>query len=73
MGEYMINKLLLYIIGVFLVSLSICFMIIYLNLFTIGYTTLEYLKYIFSKGEIFLLILGIILIVVGVYKRREIL
>lgn len=57
-------------IGIFLVSLSLMFLILYLNLFTIGYTFFEYLGYVASKVECLGGILGIILIV-GSFKKGK--
>lgn len=58
----MIIKLLLFLISIFLISLSITFDIIYLNLLTMGYTFIEYVNFIIRRVECLTFIIGIILL-----------
>ena len=53
-------RILLYIFGVILTSLGLFFIIIYLNLLTIGYSFLDFVKFISRRVEVWLLIVGII-------------
>ena len=61
-------RLLLYIIGVFLTSLGLFFMIIYFNLLTNGYSFLDFVKFISRRIEIWFILIGIILIVLSLER-----
>lgn len=61
-------KLFLYIIGVILTSVGIFFTILYLNLFTIGYSFLEFVKFISSKPIIWCIVIGIICIALSLER-----
>lgn len=58
----MIIKLLLFLISIFLISISITFNIIYLNLLTMGYTFIDYVNFIIRRVECLTFIIGIILL-----------
>ena len=55
------------LIGIFLISIGLFFVIIYLNLFYIGYTFLEFVYFIIRSGIILFFLVGIFLI----YKEME--
>lgn len=46
-----------------MISIALTFMILYTNVFTIGYTFLEYLLFIMTKIECLIIFLGILLVV----------
>ena len=52
-------------LGIICSSVSLFLIIIYLNLLVIGYTFLEFVYFIISKGIIFLLFLGLFFIYKG--------
>ena len=56
------RKYIFFLIGIILISLSITFQILYLNLLTIGYSFFEYLLFIVKRLECLIIIPGIILI-----------
>ena len=60
-------KLFFLIIGCILISLFFFLVLIYFNLFTLGYTFLEFVYFIISSGIIWLLVIGLIFI----YKGME--
>lgn len=66
----MILRILLYIIGILIISISLSYMYLYTNLFTIGYTFKEYLFYILTRYECLMIILGIIIVVVSFRKGK---
>lgn len=68
----MFYKLLLFILGIFLISISITFIIIYFNLFTFGYTFLQYVNFIIRRSEIYLFIPGILLLYLSCIKKGKI-
>lgn len=49
---------------------GITYLIIYINLFSFGYTIKEYLIFLFTKVEGYLLPLGILLEIIGLNIRK---
>lgn len=66
----MIIKLLILFISVILISLSITFDIIYLNLLTMGYSFIEYVNFIIRRWECLIFVLGIILLYFIIRKGK---
>lgn len=60
-----------YLIGLLLTVTGLFFMLINLNLLTIGYTFSEYAKFIISKAECIVFFIGIIILII-VYERGKI-
>jgi|GEM_PF-351476 len=52
----------LFIIGVIFTSIALTFMVLYLNLLTMGYSFLELVNFIIRRKECWLFVIGIILI-----------
>lgn len=67
----MLFRFLLFTLGILLSSYGLTFIIIYLNLLSMGYTFLEYVNFIIRKGECILLLFGIFLIIISMFKRKE--
>ncbi len=61
-------KLLNLIIGSLFLSSGLFFVIIYLNLFVIGYTFFDFVYFIIRKGIIIFFILGVFILIKG--RRR---
>ncbi len=61
-------KLILYLLGILFTSVGIFFTILYLNLLTMGYSFLEFGKFISSKIEFWFIIIGIIFIVLSLER-----
>ena len=57
------------IIGCVLCSISIFFMIIYLNLFTMGYSLFDFVKFINTRIECLLFYVGVILIIYSLERK----
>ena len=55
-------KVILFILGVFLCSFGLLFDLLYLNLLSMGYSFLEYVKFIISRVECNSLPIGIIIL-----------
>ena len=60
--------ILLYIIGVILTSLGLFFIIIYLNLLTMGYSFFNFVKFISRRVEGWLFIIGILCIALSLER-----
>jgi hypothetical protein len=54
------GRLILYLLGILFISLGIFFTIIYLNLFTMGYSFLDFVKFIIREPISWLVLLGIL-------------
>ena len=64
-------RIILFILGFMLMVLGNFYIIMYINLISIGYNIFEYLEYIMSRIECYYLILGIILIIISFKKKGE--
>ena len=61
-------RILLYILGIILTSIGLFFIIIYLNLLTIGYSLFDFVKFISRKVEVWLILIGIICIALSLER-----
>ena len=68
----MLNKIVIFLLGINICSISLMFMIIYLNLLRMNYTFIEYLKYIFTHFECLMFIIGLILIKISLKNEYKI-
>ena len=66
----MITRFFLFLIGFSFMVIGFTFMVIYLNLFTFGFTMVDYFKYILTRIECYLPLVGIILIFISTKKKR---
>lgn len=55
-------KVILFILGIFLCSFGLLFDLLYLNLLSMGYSFLEYVKFIISRVECNSLLAGVIIL-----------
>lgn len=67
----MLFSLIILFIGIILTSFGLTNIIIYLNLFSLGYSFINYVNYIFRRWECLVLILGLLLIIVSFKKGRN--
>lgn len=65
----MIFRLTLFFLGILLCSISLSFIIIYLNLLNMGYNFKEYVHFIISKWECQTILIGGILIFLSLYRK----
>lgn len=65
------KKIILYIISIFLISYGITFMMIYLNLFSFGYSLFEYLEFIFTNFYCLLFFIGLFLLIILVFRKDK--
>lgn len=61
-------KILFYFLGVFLVSVGTFFTILYLNLLTIGYSFLEFVKFIIRSPIFWCIIIGLVFIALSLER-----
>ena len=60
----------LFLIGFGFSLIGFMYIILYLNYLTIGYTFLEYLNFIIKRFECILSVIGIILIMIALFKKE---
>ncbi len=64
----MVLRIFLFLLGFGLTIIGFTFMITYLNLTAMGYSTGDYLTFIFHRFECLLAFIGIVLINLSLYK-----
>ena len=64
------RKYIFFLLALILISLSITFQILYLNLFSIGYSIGDYLLFILKRIECLLFIPGIIILIIN-FKTKN--
>ena len=62
-------RVLLFISGIYLISTSILFIVVYTNLISMGYSLKEYLLFILKRYEVLSIIPGIIMTGLSIKKR----
>ena len=67
----MITRIFFFLIGFFLIVMGIMYMIIYLNLLSFGYNFLEYLTYILNHYECLVIIPGIIIVLLCIFRKGK--
>lgn len=67
----MILRILFFILGFYLMIIGNFYIIIYMNLFSFGYTISEYISFIFTRLECYYTLVGFILIILAVYKKGD--
>ncbi len=64
-------KIILFFLGIFLTSFGIFFTLIYTNLLTMGYSFGEFVKFIISTTEFYLIFLGLICLFISLERRKK--
>ncbi len=59
------------VFGLMLSSFGLLFILLYTNLLTMGYSFLEFVQFISKRFECLLFLFGMILIFVGMERRRK--
>ena len=63
----MIYRIIIFILGVFLLSFGLSMMLIYLSLFSLGFDFNGYLEYMFSNYSFYLIPIGLFLICLSLF------
>ena len=64
----MFNKTILFLTGFGLMVVGFTYIIMYFNLFTMGYSLLNYLIFITTRIECLITVIGLILVIISTYK-----
>lgn len=67
----MMGKIIMFVIGIYICTISLTFMIIYLNLLYQGYNILEYVNFIIRRSEVLIIFIGILLIYLSLRKGKK--
>lgn len=64
------NLLFIYILGIIFTSIGFFYIILYLNLFTMGYSFLNYVNFIIRRFECLLFIIGVLIIIYCLEREK---
>ena len=64
-------RFLIFLIGFGLTVIGLSYIILYLNLFTIGYNFLEYVKFIIRRIECLNFAVGVLLILLSIFYKKK--
>ena len=67
----MLLKIFFLIIGFFLMVIGSCYILVYTNLLSFGYTIGEYFSYIATRYECLYFIIGLIIEIVVVFRKEK--
>lgn len=67
----MLKRIIYFILGIIITSSALMYIVIYLNLLRMGYSMLDYIKYVLSSIECTKIFIGIILIILSLKKGRK--
>lgn len=67
----MLLRYFIFLLGIILTSIGLAFGIIYLNLLNMGYSFSLYVNFISRRLECHMFFIGILLILLSMYKRKE--
>lgn len=67
----MFLRLFLFIVGFFFMVIGNFYLIIYINLFSLGYTIVEYFHFILTRYECYCTLIGFIFILLSIYKKGD--
>jgi len=62
-------RIFLYILSFVLMVIGLTFILIYINLFSFGYTILEYLEFIFTNIECLIFFIGLIICILLIWRK----
>ncbi len=65
------KKFFMAVLGILLVSIGLFFCILYLNLFSFGYSFLDYVYFIIRRIECHILWAGIVLLFFALHRKGE--
>lgn len=66
----MFLRILSFLFGFGLMVIGCTYLILYLNLTTIGYTMTEYFEFILKRYETYYVVIGFIIIAISIYTKR---
>lgn len=67
----MLSKIVLFVMGVLFCSLSLSFIVLYINMINLGYSFFEFVNFIIRRWECYLFVVGVILIIFSFKKGKQ--
>jgi len=64
-------RIFFFLFGFGLMVVGFTYIILYLNLLTIGYNFLDYVNFIYSRVECYFVIIGLIILVLSIFIKGE--
>lgn len=64
-------RIFFFLFGFGLMVVGFTYVILYLNLLTIGYNFLDYVNFIYSRVECYFVIIGLIILVLSIFIKGE--
>ena len=64
-------KIVLFVLGIYMASLGLFFLTVYSSLLNIGYSLKEFLIYISAKMEVYMLPLGFVFALLGMFIKKK--
>lgn len=65
-------RIFFFLFGFGLMVVGFTYIILYLNLFSVGYNFLEYVNFIFSRTECYFVLVGLIILILSMFIKGEI-
>ena len=65
-------RIFFFLFGFGLMVVGFTYIILYLNLFSVGYNFLEYVNFIFSRIECYFVFVGLIILILSMFIKGEI-
>ena len=65
-------KLFFFFLGFSMTVFGLVYIIIYLNLLTFGYTFIDYIKFIMTRYECLMTLIGVIILIILIYTKGDI-
>ena len=67
----MIRKILLFLFSYILITIGLTFILVYINLFSFGYSFFEYLEFIFTSIESLMFFIGLFIMTILVWNNTK--
>jgi len=64
-------RIFFFLFGFGLMVMGFSYVILYLNLLSVGYNFLEYVNFIFSRFECYLVVVGLIILILSMFIKGE--
>lgn len=65
-------RLFFLVFGFFISVIGMSYIITYLNLISLGYSYIDYLKFIFTRFECLITFIGLFIIIIDIYMKGDI-
>ncbi len=67
----MLKRFICYLVGCIFMTIGLSFIIVYINLLTFGFSFIEYFKYICTRYECYLFLIGLVISIITLLRRNK--